>query len=103
MHAGALAVVREGLAVFLEMMESEVIADHHDDQRNEEGHDGANEDKARLVQDTRAVYKHLLLILQTHHWNGQGQHWKTEKTTTNVKYCFRKDLYLEGILHFYVI
>lgn len=39
MHGGALAVMGEGLAVFLEMMESEVIADHHDDQRNEEGHD----------------------------------------------------------------
>lgn len=35
---GVLALLREGRAVLLEITESEVIADHHDDQRTEEGH-----------------------------------------------------------------
>lgn len=38
MFGVALALLREGSAVSLEITESEVIADHHDDQRNEEGH-----------------------------------------------------------------
>lgn len=38
MFGVALALLREGSTVPLEITESEVIADHHDDQRNEEGH-----------------------------------------------------------------
>lgn len=39
MFGVALALLREGRAVLLEITESEVIADHHDDQRTEEGHE----------------------------------------------------------------
>lgn len=76
MFGPALALLRERSAVPLEITEREVIADHHDDQRNEEGHGRANKDETRLVQGAGAVNKHLLLVLETHYWNGQRQHWK---------------------------
>lgn len=75
------ALLRERSAVPLENTESEVIADHHDDQRNEEGHRRANKDETRLIQGAGVIYKHLLLVLETHYWNGQRQHYRNGPDT----------------------
>lgn len=66
-----LGLLRKGTALLLENTEGEVVADHHDDQRNEEGNERTDENKQRLIQNTSAVHKHLLLILEAHHRNGK--------------------------------
>lgn len=47
----------------------EAVSHHHDDQGDEEGHKGANQHEALLVEDTDAVDENLLLIVETNYWN----------------------------------
>ena len=47
----------------------EAVCHHHDDQWYEEGHKRTNQHKALLIEDTTAVDKDLVLIVEADHWN----------------------------------
>lgn len=48
----------------------EAVRHHHDDQRDEEGHEGANQHEALLVEDTAAIDEDLVLVVEADHWDG---------------------------------
>lgn len=48
----------------------EAVCHHHDYERDEKGHKGANQHEALLVEDTAAVDEDLVLVVQANHWNG---------------------------------
>lgn len=47
----------------------EAVCHHHDDQWDEEGHEGANQHEAFLVEDTAAIDEDLVLIEEANHWD----------------------------------
>lgn len=48
------------------------VGHHHDDQWDEESHEGANQHEALLVEDTAAVDKDFVLIVETDDRDGHG-------------------------------
>lgn len=50
----------------------EAVRHHHDDQWDEEGHEGANQHEALLVEDTAAVDEDLVLVVEADHWDRHG-------------------------------
>lgn len=65
-----LAVVEEHGGLSLQHLDGQAVGDHHDDQRDEEGHEGANQHEVLLVHHAAAVHKHLVLIVQADHRDG---------------------------------
>lgn len=55
-------------------LHGEAVRHHHDDQWDEEGHKGANQHEALLVEDTAAIDEDLVLIEETNH---RDWHWHT--------------------------
>lgn len=47
----------------------EAVCHHHDDQWDEEGHEGANQHEALLVEDTAAIDEDLVLVAEADHWD----------------------------------
>lgn len=47
----------------------EAVCYHHDDQWDEEGHEGADQHEALLVEDAAAVDEDLVLIVEADHWD----------------------------------
>lgn len=47
----------------------EAVCHHHDDQWDEEGHEGANQHEAFLVEDTAAIDEDLVLVVEADHWD----------------------------------
>lgn len=48
-------------------LHGEAVRHHHDDQWDEEGHKGANQHEALLVEDTAAVDEDLVLVEEADH------------------------------------
>lgn len=71
----------------------EAVRHHHDDQWDEEGHEGANQHEALLVEDTAAVDEDLVLVVEADHRDGHRYTYKEIQREDgseeiNVSYCF---------------
>lgn len=62
----------------------EAVSHHHDDQRDEEGHKRTNEYEALLVEDTAAIDKNLVLVVETDHWDGHWHAWRETEQEVDV-------------------
>ena len=60
----------------LRYLYGEAVRHHHDDQRDEEGHERANQHEALLVEDTAAVHKDLVLVVEADHRDGHRHAWR---------------------------
>ena len=56
-------------------LNGEAVRHHHYDQWDEEGHEGANQHEALLVEDTAAVDEDLVLVVEADDGDGHGHTW----------------------------
>lgn len=67
---GAFVLKKSGEKILqLHYLHGEAVRHHHDDQWDEEGHKGANQHEALLVEDTAAIDEDLVLIEEANHWD----------------------------------
>ena len=56
----------------------EAVGHNHDDQWDEESHEGANQHEALLVQNTAAVDKHLVFVVKADHRDRHGHTYRRD-------------------------
>lgn len=83
---------RGGAAARRPYLDGEAVGHHHDDQRDEEGHEGANQHEALLVEDTAAVDEDLVLVVKADHRDRHGDACKQTGAGVHITFRNTRDL-----------